>query len=274
MSTEELLVERARNGDRAALEELIHTIKDLVYNLAIRMLGNPADAEDATQEILIRVVTNLTSFRGESAFRTWVYRVASNQLLRSRVRPAERRTESFEAMGTRLEEHLTLDLTPLEDQRMVTEAKLFCTSGMLLCLDRDHRLAFILGEILELEGAEAASVLEIEPAAFRQRLSRARERMAAFMESHCGLVNARRPCRCGKQGAFGQKAGVFHPERLQWSTHPAEPTAAPTPTPVEELDHLARSVAVFRGHPRYVAPGAVVDGLRQLLENAKGPLLS
>ena len=64
----EVLVERAKAGDGAALEAVVRAIQDRVYNLAIRMLWHPADAEDATQEILIRVITNLGSFRGESAF--------------------------------------------------------------------------------------------------------------------------------------------------------------------------------------------------------------
>ena len=80
------LVARARSGDRRALDQLLREMKDLIYNLAIRMLGSPADAEDASQEILIRLVTGLDAFRGDSSFRTWVYRVASNQLLTTRKR--------------------------------------------------------------------------------------------------------------------------------------------------------------------------------------------
>ena len=95
-ATHEELVTRARGGDRAALDSLVRDMKDLVYNLAARMLGDPIEAEDATQEILIRCVTALESFRGESAFRTWVYRVASNHLLTARGKRARQATESFD----------------------------------------------------------------------------------------------------------------------------------------------------------------------------------
>ena len=92
----ETLVARAQEGDRAALETVIASMRDRIYNLALRMLWHPADAEDATQEILVRLVTHLGSFRGESTFSTWAYRVASNYLLTTRKRRAEREELTFE----------------------------------------------------------------------------------------------------------------------------------------------------------------------------------
>ena len=72
------LVQQARDGKKDTLESLVGRIQDRVYGLALRMLGYPAEAEDAAQEILIKVVTRLDSFRRESEFSTWVYRVAAN----------------------------------------------------------------------------------------------------------------------------------------------------------------------------------------------------
>jgi len=82
--TPEANVKRAQQGDQAALEELIAQIQSKVYGLALRMLWHPEDAQDATQEILLRVVTHLATFRGESSFYTWVYRIAANHLFRFR----------------------------------------------------------------------------------------------------------------------------------------------------------------------------------------------
>lgn len=73
-------VEKAVSGDRKALEELLTGIQDPVFHLSLRMLGSIPDAEDATQEILLKVMTHLSSFRGESAFTTWVFRIAVNHL--------------------------------------------------------------------------------------------------------------------------------------------------------------------------------------------------
>lgn len=74
----EELAARPAGGDRTALDALLRAIQDDIYRLAVRMLGHPADAEDATREILVKVVTNLGTFRGESSFRTRVWRIAAN----------------------------------------------------------------------------------------------------------------------------------------------------------------------------------------------------
>jgi len=90
----ENLARRAVEGDRAALEALVGAISDDVYRLAMRMLGHPADAEDACQEMLIKVVTHLGSFRGESGLRTWVWKVATNHLASVRRSRREPRTSA------------------------------------------------------------------------------------------------------------------------------------------------------------------------------------
>src|ERR1700744_4355612 len=103
METDAELVDRAKAGERDALDQLVRATKDLVFNLAVRMLGSPTDAEDATQEILIKIVTHLASFRGDSAFRTWAYRIPTNHLLTTRKRGAELRADSFEQLGETLD---------------------------------------------------------------------------------------------------------------------------------------------------------------------------
>lgn len=267
------LIARAQRGDRDALGELVGGAQQLVYNLALRMVADPTDAQDLTQEILIRVVTGLPGFRGDSAFRTWVYRVASNHLLTARKRAAEHHVESLDAMAEKLAEGIADALAagdaPIEDQILIKEAKLTCTSRMLLGLDRDHRLAYILGEILELSGEEGAEVLEIDPAAFRKRLSRARERMAAFTSANCGIVNPGNACRCGKQAARLVRLGRLDPEDLCWTTHPV----TGTPAHVVELEGVVRALELFRSHPDYAAPSALAEGLRQLIESDTSGLL-
>lgn len=82
MSADEFeLIDRAIDGDKKALATLLISVQNSVYNLSIRMIGTISDAEDATQEIMIRIITHLSGFRKESAFSTWVYRIAVNHLL-------------------------------------------------------------------------------------------------------------------------------------------------------------------------------------------------
>jgi RNA polymerase sigma factor (sigma-70 family) len=194
------LVELATAGDRAALDQLIDSIKDDLYGLALRMLANRADAEDAAQEVLIKIVTHLSEFRGESTFRTWAWRIASNHLLT--MKRLAREEVSFEQLASQKEQMLDMSRSePLADAERATlaeEVKVTCTSGMLVCLDREHRLAYVMGEVLGLSGDECAAILSLTPAALRKRLQRARQLMRSFMEEHCGIVNRSVRCRCEK----------------------------------------------------------------------------
>src|SRR5215469_17519598 len=100
------LVMRARSGDRTALEDLVQRHQDWIYNIAVRMLYHPQDAEDATQEILIKILTRLSSFEGRSSFRTWLYRIVVNHLLNTRRSRVEVGMASidFASYGARLDE--------------------------------------------------------------------------------------------------------------------------------------------------------------------------
>ena len=134
----EMLVSRAVEGDQEALEQLLTEVQDLVFNLSLRMLGTIQDAEDASQEILIRVMTNLASFRGESAFSTWVFRIAVNHLKNYRKSMFARQPLSFEYYGEDIvsgKEKDIPDLTMGVDRNLLEqELKLSCTNVMLQCL--------------------------------------------------------------------------------------------------------------------------------------------
>jgi len=143
------MVERAKRGDKNALEEIVRRVQDNVYGLAVRMLFVPADAEDATQEILVKVITNLGTFKGESRFETWVYRIASNHLLTTRKCRAERWKLTFETCEQMIEEGTReageQSFTEAEDNLIVEETRRACVQHLLLCLTRELRLAVILG---------------------------------------------------------------------------------------------------------------------------------
>lgn len=262
-------VRLAREGDLDALEAVVEGIQHRMYNLAVRMLGHPHDAQDATQEILVKIVTALDGFRGESAFTTWAYRIATNHLLNLLRRRAETRETSFEAIGDRIEAGLAVGLGPPEARAdlkvLAEEVRVGCTQGMLLSLDRDHRAAFILGEVFEVSGAEAAEILEITEVAYRQRLTRARRTLRSFMFSHCGLVNPEQPCRCEKQIPAALRSGKIDPARLEFAGHPRTGPSRDFVAEMHELRALGRTAAVMRSHPRYAAPDDFVRGIRRLL---------
>src|SRR6185312_220073 len=153
-ATDRALVMRVRSGERRAFEELVRRHQTWIYNIALRMLMHPQDAEDATQEILIKSLTRLASFEGRSSFRTWLYRIAVNHLLNMKRGRLEDPSLSFRRYGEDLDNIPDLDppdpnAASPDARLLINEAMLACTSGMLLCLDREQRMAYILGAIFE-----------------------------------------------------------------------------------------------------------------------------
>lgn len=275
----ETRVEQAKAGNRVALEAVILHIQDRVFGLALRMLGHPEDAEDATQEILIRIITHLATFRGESSFTTWVYRIAVNYLLSTRKRRAEREYSSFEAFAEDIDRGLAKQqlgsLSEAEIGLLTEEMMISCTQGMLLCLDRYHRTAYILGEIFEVTGEQGAYIMGITTAAFRKRLSRARERLHDFMEHHCGLVNPANPCLCSKQVSERGRPRPVKRSRLLFTGYPCQARKDPAVLKgLQELDELERVSTIFRSHPDYAAPPTFMGHLRNLMDSGRFQLFN
>ena len=264
------LVARARAGERDALETLVRGHQAWIYNLAVRMLYHPQDAEDATQEILIKAVTGLASFEGRSRFRTWLYRIAINHVLNTKRGRLEPEATSFSCYGHGLDATPDLDLpdentVPVDVRLLVDEARLTCTSGMLLCLDRAQRLVYILGEIFEVTDGLGAELLDISRENFRQRLARARRDLHSFMNDKCGLVNSANPCRCAKKTRGFMRAGYVDPDNLLFARERIQQVRAAVPTTTAAIETLDTQCAeVFRQHPFYESPDLVAT-LRQLL---------
>ena len=224
-------------------------MQPLIFNYALRMLSNREDAEDATQEIMLRIVTHLAGFRFESEFSTWCYSIATNCLLTSRKRRSERHHLSFEEFGLDLGQDLAEvehHLETLENRLLAEEVKITCTQAMLLCLSREERAAYILGEILGMTDTEAALVCSVQPAAFRKRLSRAREQVRSFTIAHCGWVNPQNPCRCGKRIAAAVRGGRINPDSLEFARRGDQPALQ---IYIQSLDLLDRTAGLYRSHP-------------------------
>jgi RNA polymerase sigma factor (sigma-70 family) len=267
------LVDRAKNGDRAALEKLVLRHQAWIYNIAIRMVFHPQDAEEVTQEVLVKAITKLSTFKGRSQFRTWLYRIAANHVLNMKRRSAETKVTTFADYGAAINRTPDLDLpdrksVPVELPVLVEEAKNGCTMGMLLCLDRKQRLIFTLGEILGASDAIAAEVLEMSADNFRQCLARARRDLHSFMNNQCGLVNKSNPCRCAKKTRGFIQDGHVDPHRLLFVPEHVERVRAVAGEMVREIDDVVEQqyAAVFRDHP-FLQPSDEIDWLRRILES-------
>lgn len=267
-------VRTAADGDRNAVRAVVEAVQDPVYRLALRMLGHPADAEDAAQEILVIVVTHLGSFRGESAFMTWVWRIAANHL--ARARRGRREVLAFDVLGERLRTGLRDEPMNPDDPEadlLARELRLRCTEAMILCLDRELRIAYLLGDIFELSGQDAAAVLDIEPAAYRKRLSRARHQLHDFLRSWCGVFDLRNPCRCSGQVACALERGILERHDLALAAHPVRPPRAVLERATDEMTGLFDIARTLR-HPDYRAPDVLVDTIRSLLDAQRLEMLS
>ncbi len=274
-SDESRLVARAVDGDKAALEEVIRLLQDPLYRLALRMVWRPADAEDATKEILIRVVTRLASWRGEAKLLTWAYRIGVNYLLNLRRQtPQEAKQVSLEEFRDDLADGLAdADYRGPEATLLAEEVRLSCTQAMLQCLERGERIAFVLSDVFELSSADAAWILETSPAAYRKRLERARHRIRAFMESTCGLVNPEAFCRCARRVPKAVAVGRVDARRPVLTAHPVSPSGRGVAEAAAQLNRLHDAAAELRAHPDYAAPQSRVDAIVALIESGRFPLL-
>ena len=268
------LVRRANGGDRDALEQLVRRHHRWVYNIAVRMLGHPQDAEDATQEIFIKAVTRLSSFEERSRFRTWLYRIAVNQLLNVKRGRLERPALTFSCYAHGLDDTPDQDLpdagsVPVDVRLLVEEARISCTSGMLLCLDRGQRVVYILGEILDVGDAVGAELLAISAENFRQRLSRARRDLHSFMNDRCGLVNRANPCRCEKKTRGFMQAGYVDPANLLFAASRVDQVKDSVPATARAVATLDEQCArIFREHPSY-EPRDLAQALRQVIDSSQ-----
>ena len=210
-STDELLVSQAVQGNHKAIEKLIARHQDWIYNIALRMVGEPQDAEDVTQEVLIKIIKNLPGFRQESSFHTWAYRIAANHVLNMKKRDLEKKLTSRRQYSKAIDDTPNMDFPdreslPVEKTLIIEEIKIHCMMGMLLCLKRKERLVFIVGEIFDFNGPLSCEILDISYDNFRQILSRARRRVYNFMRGQCGLIDKKNSCHCHRKA----KAMIDH----------------------------------------------------------------
>ncbi|HRW36346.1 MAG: sigma-70 family RNA polymerase sigma factor [Acidimicrobiales bacterium] len=187
-ASDEDLVALARTGDRPATEELLRRHQPRVHAVCRRMVGNDADALDATQDALMAIVRGLPRFDGRAAFSTWCYRIATNasldELRRRRRRPV---------VG--LPEHDGHTIEPADRaaagaiDRVVDADEL---DAALASLSPEFRAAVVLRDQCQLDYAEIADVLEIPPGTVRSRIARGRAQLADLLRGNQTDPDARR----------------------------------------------------------------------------------
>lgn len=265
------LAEKATAGDKEALEALVTGVQDMVFNLSLRMLGTFADAEDAAQDILLKMITHLSSFRGESLFTTWVFRIAVNHLKDYKKHMFAHAPLSFEFYGDDIKNGKIQDIPDLtqnvEQDILAEELKMSCTNVMLQCLDTESRCIFILGTMFRIDSRIAGEILEMTPEAYRQRLSRIRKKMAGFLEQYCGAYGGG-TCRCRDRVNYAIQSHRLNPRQLDYTktNEISAETMLDVKHAMEEMDDLSQDFSFCKA---YQSPEHMKCLVQELLNSAQ-----
>lgn len=263
------LIDKAIAGDRDSLETVVLSVRDLIFNLSLRMLGTFHDAEDATQDILLKVITHLSSFKQESSFSTWVFRIATNYLINYKKHMFAKYPLTFEFYGEDIENPSVTDIPDLtqnvEKVILAEELKMSCTNVMLQCLDTDSRLIFVLGTMFQVDSRIAGDILDMTPEAYRQRLSRIRRKMSDFLSTYCGEYGSG-TCRCKERISYAIQSHRLNPNELDYTaaTEAIREKVLGFKNAMEEIDDLS---AYFSFCKLYESPEQIKRFLGAFLES-------
>ena len=175
-STEERgLIERAGRGDAAAFEQLIAEHESRMYAVALRMCGNREDAQDCLQEAMIRIYRAISSFKGQSSFATWAYRITMNSCLDELRRRKNRQATSLDAL-------LDVGFSPADEDNTpehfsLAEERKRVLERAIGSLPEDMRSAVVLRDVQGMSYEQIADVLDTNVGTIKSRISRGRERL-------------------------------------------------------------------------------------------------
>ena len=178
---EKLLIKKAQRGDTFAFEKLLSAHESFVYNLALRTLRSESDAEDAAQEVFIKAWTSLGSFRGDSKFSVWLYRICGNvctDMLRKRKDVISLSIDDGEGGETELE---IADPNPTPHELLEKKERSAALQKALDSLPEDYRKAILLRESGGMSYEEISSVLKIDIGTVKSRIFRARKKLCEIL---------------------------------------------------------------------------------------------
>jgi RNA polymerase sigma-70 factor (ECF subfamily) len=171
------LVARLRRGDLRAFEELVITYQHRVFGVALRMLGNRAEAEEIAQETFLRAHRALPEFRGEARLGTWLYAIASRLCLNRLATPERRLARADDAALAAAPGHEPDAAAALERSELEAAVR-----DAIAALPDERRIVVILRDLEGLSYEEIGEVLDLEPGTVRSRLHRARMDLKAKLE--------------------------------------------------------------------------------------------
>ncbi len=256
------LLDRARNGDQQATNQLLERHEMHVYRFGLRMCGNEEDARDILQETLIAAFRNLKSFRGESAVSTWLYQIARSFCIKKRRR-REGEPLHHESLDAREALSVVTDSSQSDSRSHAREVTALIQAA-IRTLQPDQQEAIILRDVEGLSAEEAAEVVGIEVGALKSRLHRARlelrQQLAAAMNERDN------PAGCPE---LAQELSAYAAQEIDQATCVRiEQHLAGCPRCASACDALKRTVSMCRAIPGGEVPAPVRAAVRHALRQS------
>lgn len=267
LTNEKEIIDLAAGGDKIAMEALVCDVQDMIYSLSIRILGSVQEAEDASQEIMIKIIRGLSDFRKKSSFSTWVYRIAVNYLMNYKKSKFASFHLSFEFYAEDIQngfQNIRLEsLHEVDENLLAEELKASCTNVMLQCLDLESRCIYVLGTMFHLDSKIAGEILNLSAEAYRQRLSRIRKTVADFMNAYCGLGQG--SCNCKKRIGYAINNHRLIPKQLEYSLLEKldDDNSQEFIKTMEQLDSISQ---IFARMPKYKNPKSAKEFIDSLIK--------
>jgi RNA polymerase sigma factor (sigma-70 family) len=181
--SEKKIIEKVLGGDANAFEELVLKYEKTVYNLALRMVGDRDDAFDMTQEAFIKAYGSLSSFRGDSKFSVWIYRIATNVCL-DFLRSKSRKQQVSLTVSDDDDEDAQLDIpdpSSTPEQQLIKKISMQSVEEGLKTLPDKQRQILVMRELGGMSYAEIGKALSLEEGTVKSRIFRARKRLCTFL---------------------------------------------------------------------------------------------
>ena len=202
VATETQLIARAQRGDEEAFAALFETHKRRVYSLCLRMLGNPTEAEDLTQEAFLQLFRKISTFRGESAFSTWLHRLAVNVVL-MHLRKKGLNQISLDETENSQGEPIKRDYGD-DDRRLTGSIDRIGLNRAISELPPGYRTVFVLHDVEGYEHNEIAEIMSCSIGNSKSQLHKARLKLREWFQQHQTEVGRNSPAHAAREAKEGQ----------------------------------------------------------------------
>jgi len=245
--------------------DLLRKAKDRVFTLSVKYLSDFSDAEDATQDILIKIIQNYHTLKEKDKFMHWATRIATNYLINLKEAHSKFRHLSFDIM----EKDCNIDLgnkdvfcfETEENERLLAELKIRCSQAMLMCLSAQDRMVYVLSSMFGINSVAGADMMGIAPDAFRKKLSRAKSKLKNFLQNNCGLVNENATCKCKRRVVYAMENNRIERNNFLFTSSKYLSQTLDVDAFIAGMEELEDYSDVFKSNPDYVLPGVFAENI-------------